>query len=269
MSIRYRWILLFLLAGFFLSFQSLFSQNIVPVPAHSSSENQDSDSKNLDSPAQGKTKETSLSQKEIRMKKKFFLGGIYFPGYGSAILGWNAWEKVTIGIQYYQNSSQVNGDFDSRYSYFLGYGVARQSDRESKNAGGGIFLNYFLADSSVYIPVQVGGEFMRNTRHDQFIDTRGGQSYQNERVNFDYGPRYYAGTGIGVRHQFESGFFFGFEVVVRTFGRYHKNVSLNTLEYGNRSATIEDYWIRKEELKRDHAGKVSDAGFDLAVGIAF
>lgn len=248
--------------------KNLFSQNIVPVPGHSS-ENQGSDSKSDDSQITGKPKDNSLSQKEIRMKKKFFLGGIYFPSYGSGVLGWNAWEKVTIGIQYYQSSNNVNGDFDSGYSYFLGYGVARQSDRESKSAGGGIFLNYFLADSSVYIPIQVGGEFLRNTRHDQFVDTTGPRSYRNERVNFDYGPRYYAGTGIGVRHQFESGFFFGFEVVVRTFGRYHKNVSLNTLEYGNRPATIEDYWIRKEELKRDHAGKVFDAGFDLAVGIAF
>ncbi|WP_205274326.1 hypothetical protein [Leptospira ainazelensis] len=268
MSKHYRRIPFLFFISFLLSFQNLFSQNIVPVSPNSS-ENQEEDLKIGDSQTNSKTKETKLSQKEIRMKKKFFVGGIYFPSYGSGILGWNVSEKVSIGIQYYQNSKNVNGDFDTRYSHFLGYGMVRQSDRESKTAGGGIFLNYFLWDSSVYIPFLVGGEFMRNTRHDQFIDSTGVQSYRNERVNFDYGPRYYAGTGIGIRHQFESGFFFGFEIVVRTFGRYHKNVSLNTLEYGNRPATIEDFWIRKEELKRDHAGKVYDAGFDFAVGIAF
>ncbi|AYV56356.1 hypothetical protein EFP84_13100 [Leptospira kmetyi] len=258
-----------------LSFHNLFSQNIVPVPSQQQEQDKNDSDRNLnsdsqkDSNANAASNSKSPSQKEIRMKRKFFFGGIYFPGYGSAILGWNAWKNVSIGFQYYSNFSRTNADFDSRYSYFVGYGMARQSDRESKAAGGGIFLNYFLADSSVYIPIAFGGEYFRNTRYDQFIDTTGAQSYRSERVHLDYGPRYYAGTGLGVRHQLESGFFFGFEVLLRAFAPYHKNVTIDSLDYANRPATVTDYWLRKEEIKRDHAGKVYDAGFDFAVGFSY
>lgn len=256
-----------------LSFQNLFSQNIVPVPSQQQDQNDgvknsDSDSRK-DSNVNSGSDTKGPSQREIRMKRKFFLGGIYFPGYGSAILGWNAWKNVSIGFQYYSNFSRTNADFDSRYSYLVNYGMARQSDRETKAAGGGIFLNYFLADSSVYIPIAFGGEYFRNTRYDQFIDTTGALSYRSERIHLDYGPRYYAGTGLGVRHQLESGFFFGFEVLLRAFAPYHKNVTIDSLDYANRPATVTDYWLRKEEIKRDHAGKVYDAGFDFAVGFAY
>ncbi|MDV6234393.1 hypothetical protein CH379_001960 [Leptospira ellisii] len=254
---------IFICVLFLVSFQAVFSQNIVPVPA-TSSETKESDSKRKED-----VEDKSPSQKEIRMKRKFFLGGGFFKGYGSGVAGWNVWEKVTIGLQYYQNSYVTTGDFDSRYAYFVQYAAARQSDREWKNAGGGVFLNYFLADSSLYIPIQIGAEYFRQTVHDQFADLRGPSSYRAERINLDYGPRYYAGTGLGFRHQLESGFFFGFEVLVRTFGRYHKNVTVQSLEYADHSATVLDYWIRKEEIKRDHGGKVSDAGFDFAVGFSF
>ncbi|XDD50617.1 hypothetical protein AB3N59_02080 [Leptospira sp. WS92.C1] len=267
MNLSPRWIRFALYAVplvFLFSFQNLFSQNLVPVSAQNS-EREEQESSNPGSIKE----EKSFSQKDIRMKKKFLLGGIYFKGYGSVIVGWNAWQKVTIGVQYYQNSYRINGDFDSGYSYMINYGVARQSDRELKAAGGGFFLNYFLADSSVYIPILVGAEFMRNTRYDQFVDTKGPQSYRSERIHLDYGPRYYAGTGLGVRHQFESGFFFGFEVVMRTFAPYHKNVTIDNLEFTDHQADVIDYWLRKEEIKRDRAGKVSDAGFDLSVGVVF
>ncbi|TGK32643.1 hypothetical protein EHQ12_11910 [Leptospira gomenensis] len=244
------------------SFQATFSQNITPASAPSS------ETKESNSQGKDEVEDKSPSQKEIRGKRKFFFGGGFFKGYGSGIVGWNVWEKVAIGLQYYQNSYVINGDFDSRYAYFVQYAAARQSDREWKNAGGGVFLNYFLADSSLYIPIHVGAEYFRQTVYDQFVDLRGPSSYRSERIHLDYGPRYYVGTGIGFRHQLESGFFFGFEVVVRTFGRYHKNVTVQSLEYADHSATVSDYWIRKEEIKRDHGGKVSDAGFDFAVGLS-
>ncbi|TGL73647.1 hypothetical protein [Leptospira yasudae] len=259
-----------LILTFLLIFASdVFSQNIVPVPQNGPHEQDQGKNPDLRSDPNTSDQPQGLTQKEIRMKRKFFLGGIYFPGYGSTILGWNAWKNVTIGVQYYQNFHKTNGDYDSRYSYIINYGIARQSDREWKSAGGGIFVNYFIADSSVYIPIAIGGEYFRNTRYDQFIDTTGVQSYRSERINLDYGPRYYAGTGLGIRHQLESGFFFGFEILMRAFGPYHKNVTIETLDIMNRPVSVMDYWIRKEEIKRDHAGKAYDAGVDFSVGFAF